>query len=72
MPELPDVEIHRRTLACGLLHFGMTGRLALEDDVEDPHTRMLFTFEGGRRLALVDQRRLGGGRRGCWSPQCHA
>lgn len=114
MPELPDVEIHRRTLArtClhrrltklevddrrmlhgvsatalaralhgrhwtetgrrgkhllvslsggGLLvlHFGMTGRLAVDDDVEDPHTRMLFTFDGGRRLALVDQRRLGG------------
>jgi len=113
MPELPDVEVYRRTLARSclhrtlarvevsdarmlhgtsaaalgralrghewtgtarrgkhllvslsgggllVLHFGMTGRLELDDRAEDDHTRVLFDFEDGRRLGLVDQRRLG-------------
>lgn len=44
-----------------VLHFGMTGYLSyLEGDDEPPnHTRVLFSFTGGQRLAYVCQRLLG-------------
>ena len=44
-----------------LLHFGMTGELQfLENDENEPaHTRCIFTFVGGARLAVSDQRLLG-------------
>jgi formamidopyrimidine-DNA glycosylase len=43
------------------LHFGMTGSLSYSKDNKDepPHTRVLFTFEKGGRLAFDDQRMFG-------------
>ncbi|MFW6159247.1 MAG: Fpg/Nei family DNA glycosylase [Planctomycetota bacterium] len=44
-----------------VLHFGMTGQLAYYHDAADEpeHARMVLAFENGRRLAYVNQRRLG-------------
>lgn len=43
------------------LHFGMTGRLSYFGDIgDDPkHDRLLFSFENGRFLAFVNQRKFG-------------
>jgi formamidopyrimidine-DNA glycosylase len=43
------------------LHFGMTGSLQYFKHAEQapPHTRVLFIFERGRRLAFDDQRMFG-------------
>jgi formamidopyrimidine-DNA glycosylase len=44
-----------------VLHFGMTGFLDYLDEEDDSprHTRVLFTFDSGNKLAFVDQRILG-------------
>ncbi len=44
-----------------VLHFGMTGYLqyARTDEPPPEHTRVLFTFSNGHRLAFVLQRKLG-------------
>jgi formamidopyrimidine-DNA glycosylase len=44
-----------------VLHFGMFGYLDYLDEEDDPpgHTRVLFTFDSGNKLAFVDQRILG-------------
>ena len=43
-----------------VLHFGMTGYLAIDGrDRSDPHERLRLELADGGRLCLVDQRRLG-------------
>jgi len=43
-----------------LFHLGMSGRYELDHSTETaPHTRVVFFFDGGQRLAYVNQRRFG-------------